>query len=87
MLLLYSYREVIVIDRLCCVIFQDEVLDRSVMLGSPNDKVNLYESLRHSGAATILENLQSQLKQREGEIVQLQVKSTSPHKITGAWYE
>ncbi|XP_041364019.1 TATA element modulatory factor-like isoform X2 [Gigantopelta aegis] len=52
---------------------QEEMLERGLVLGSPNgSKVNLYESLRHSGAATILENLQSQLKQREGEIVQLQ---------------
>ena len=44
------------------------------MVASANgNKPSLYESLRHTSAATLLENLQSQLKQKEGEIVQLQV--------------
>ena len=34
---------------------------------------NLYEAARLSGGSSILENLQSQLKLREGEIAQLQV--------------
>lgn len=39
----------------------------------PGPKVSVYESLRQSGAAAIMENLQAQLKLREGEIAQLQV--------------
>ncbi|XP_025113068.1 TATA element modulatory factor-like isoform X2 [Pomacea canaliculata] len=38
----------------------------------PGPKVSVYESLRQSGAAAIMENLQAQLKLREGEIAQLQ---------------
>lgn len=34
---------------------------------------NLYEAARLSGGSSIVENLQSQLKLREGEIAQLQV--------------
>lgn len=34
---------------------------------------NLYEAARLSGGSSIIENLQSQLKLREGEIAQLQV--------------
>lgn len=34
---------------------------------------NVYEAARLSGGSSILENLQSQLKLREGEIAQLQV--------------
>ena len=34
---------------------------------------NLYEVARLSGGSSIMENLQSQLKLREGEIAQLQV--------------
>ncbi len=44
------------------------------MVASSNgNKPSLYESLRHTNATALLENLQSQLKQKEGEIVQLQV--------------
>ncbi|XP_046579108.1 LOW QUALITY PROTEIN: TATA element modulatory factor-like [Haliotis rubra] len=58
--------------------FQEDLLERTLMLSSPNgSKMNLYESLRQSGAATLLENLQSQLKQREGEIIQLQSEIAS----------
>lgn len=34
---------------------------------------NVYEAARLSGGSSIMENLQSQLKLREGEIAQLQV--------------
>lgn len=34
---------------------------------------NVYEAARFSGGSSIMENLQSQLKLREGEIAQLQV--------------
>ncbi|XP_067673660.1 TATA element modulatory factor-like isoform X2 [Haliotis asinina] len=60
------------------VLPQEDLLERTLMLSSPNgSKMNLYESLRQSGAATLLENLQSQLKQREGEIIQLQSEIAS----------
>ena len=36
-------------------------------------RVSLYESMRQSNASLLLDSLQSQLKQREGEISQLQV--------------
>ncbi|KAJ8318853.1 hypothetical protein KUTeg_003944 [Tegillarca granosa] len=52
-----------------------EDLERSFFFNNPSvggAKTSLYESLRQSGAANLLENLQSQLKLREGEIVQLQ---------------
>lgn len=49
-------------------------MDRSFTMTSPNgSKMSLYETLRQTGAATLVENLQSQLKLREGEISQLQV--------------
>lgn len=35
---------------------------------------NLYEAARLTGGSSIMENLQSQLKLREGEIAQLQVE-------------
>ncbi len=53
---------------------QEEILEKTLMVASANgNKPSLYESLRHTNAASLLENLQSQLKQREGEIIQLQV--------------
>ena len=36
-------------------------------------RLSLYDSLRQAGATSVMENLQSQLKQREGEVQQLQV--------------
>ena len=36
-------------------------------------RMSVYESLRLGSGSSLLENLQSQLKQREGEIIQLQV--------------
>ncbi|XP_029288043.1 TATA element modulatory factor-like [Cottoperca gobio] len=38
---------------------------------------NLYEAARLSGGSSIIENLQSQLKLREGEIAQLQLEISS----------
>ncbi|MEQ2162897.1 TATA element modulatory factor 1 [Goodea atripinnis] len=61
---------------------RDDALDHS--LGTMSMSVsgtNLYEAARLSGGSSIIENLQSQLKLREGEIAQLQVKQkvkTSP---------
>ena len=46
------------------------------MLATANgSKTTLYESLKQAGATTILENLQAQLKMRDGEIAQLQVSN------------
>ena len=36
-------------------------------------KISLYDTMRQSGAAPLVENLHSQLKLKEGEISQLQV--------------
>lgn len=53
---------------------------------------NLYEAARLSGGSSIIENLQSQLKLREGEIAQLQVtiqithSFTHSHKATYCYY-
>ncbi|XP_069125265.1 TATA element modulatory factor-like isoform X2 [Argopecten irradians] len=58
--------------------FTQDDLDRNFLLSPGSSglvslsKSSLYENVRHSGAANLLENLQSQLKLREGEIVQLQ---------------
>lgn len=41
---------------------------------------NLYEAARLSGGSSIIENLQSQLKLREGEIAQLQVEMKNKPK-------
>lgn len=59
---------------------QDDPLDHS--LGSMTMSLsmsgtNLYEAARLSGGSSILENLQSQLKLREGEIAQLQLEISS----------
>ncbi len=52
----------------------EDVLERTLQLAIANgNRTSLYESLRTSGATTLVENLQSQLKMREGEITQLQV--------------
>lgn len=37
-------------------------------------RMSVYDSLRLGSGSSLLENLQSQLKQREGEIIQLQVR-------------
>uniref|UniRef100_T1IQY9 TATA element modulatory factor 1 TATA binding domain-containing protein n=1 Tax=Strigamia maritima TaxID=126957 RepID=T1IQY9_STRMM len=52
----------------------EDLLDHSlIMTSSANgSKFNLYEALRSNSATSVLENLQSQLKMREGEIAQLQ---------------
>lgn len=56
---------------------QDDLLEKSLLIAavastSNGNKSSLYESLRQGGAASLLESLQSQLKQKEGEINQLQ---------------
>jgi hypothetical protein len=45
-------------------------------LGGSLSRPSLYESLRAAGTTSVMENLQSQLKQREGEVQQLQVRNT-----------
>lgn len=50
-------------------------MDKSFVLTPNGGKTSLYDSLRQTGAATLLENLQSQVKQQDGEIVQLQVSA------------
>ncbi|KAL3876276.1 hypothetical protein ACJMK2_034142 [Sinanodonta woodiana] len=52
-------------------ISQDDI-DRSFLVTTPTSRQSLYETLRQNGAASLLENLQSQLKLKEGEIIQLQ---------------
>ncbi|XP_021343088.1 TATA element modulatory factor-like isoform X10 [Mizuhopecten yessoensis] len=58
--------------------FTQDDLERNFLLSPGSSglgsltKSSLYENIRHSGAANLLENLQSQLKLREGEITQLQ---------------
>lgn len=55
---------------------QDDSLDHSLTamnLSMSMGGTNVYEAARFSGGSSIMENLQSQLKLREGEIAQLQV--------------
>ena len=52
----------------------EDAMDRSFVLTPGGSKSSLYDNLRHTGAASLLENLQSQVKQQDGEIVQLQVR-------------
>ncbi|XP_078270650.1 TATA element modulatory factor isoform X2 [Rhinoraja longicauda] len=52
---------------------QDDLFEHSLTpLTTSASNNNLYEVLRMGGESSIFENLQSQLKQREGEIAQLQ---------------
>lgn len=53
---------------------QEDSLDLSLSTMSVSmSGNNVYEAARLSGGSSIMENLQSQLKLREGEIAQLQV--------------
>ncbi|XP_033821902.1 TATA element modulatory factor [Periophthalmus magnuspinnatus] len=59
------------------VLSQDDSLDHSLgnmSLSVSMSGTNLYEAARLSGGSSIIENLQSQLKLREGEIAQLQLE-------------
>ncbi|XP_028262543.1 TATA element modulatory factor [Parambassis ranga] len=57
---------------------QDDSLDHSLgTMTMSLSGTNLYEVARLSGGSSIMENLQSQLKLREGEIAQLQLEITS----------
>ncbi|XP_061689025.1 TATA element modulatory factor isoform X2 [Syngnathoides biaculeatus] len=62
------------------VFLQDDSLDQTVGGGTMSFSMNgsnLYEAARLSGGSTIIENMQSQLKLREGEIAQLQLEISS----------
>ncbi|KAM7005756.1 TATA element modulatory factor [Tautogolabrus adspersus] len=59
------------------VLSQDDALDHSLStmtMSMSMSGTNLYEAARLSGGSSIIENLQSQLKLREGEIAQLQLE-------------
>uniref|UniRef100_A0A3B3X644 TATA element modulatory factor 1 TATA binding domain-containing protein n=1 Tax=Poecilia mexicana TaxID=48701 RepID=A0A3B3X644_9TELE len=59
---------------------QDDCLDHSMgamTMSMSMSGTNLYEAARLSGGSSIIENLQSQLKLREGEIAQLQLEIAS----------
>uniref|UniRef100_A0A3Q3GTY8 TATA element modulatory factor 1 n=1 Tax=Labrus bergylta TaxID=56723 RepID=A0A3Q3GTY8_9LABR len=59
------------------VLSQDDSLDHSLStmtMSMSMNGTNLYEAARLSGGSSIIENLQSQLKLREGEIAQLQLE-------------
>lgn len=54
---------------------QDDILERALqtpVLFGGNASGSLYESMRQSGASALVENLEAQLKCREGEVLQLQ---------------
>ena len=66
---------------------QDDSLDHSLStmtMSVSMSGTNLYEAARLSGGSSIIENLQSQLKLREGEIAQLQV--TVQNKPTESYF-
>ncbi|KAM4741816.1 TATA element modulatory factor isoform 1-T2 [Anableps anableps] len=59
------------------ILSQDDSLDHSMgamTMSMSMSGTNLYEAARLSGGSSIIENLQSQLKLREGEIAQLQLE-------------
>lgn len=62
------------------ILSQDDPLDHSLSnmtMSVSMTGTNLYEAARLSGGSSIIENLQSQLKLREGEIAQLQLEISS----------
>ncbi|XP_068450724.1 TATA element modulatory factor [Clinocottus analis] len=62
------------------ILSQDDCLDHSLgtmTMSMSMSGTNLYEAARLSGGSSIMENLQSQLKLREGEIAQLQLEISS----------
>jgi len=58
---------------MCCS--QAELADKMLLMAAVNgNRMSLYDSLRQTNsAASLIESLQSELKQREGEVLQLQV--------------
>ncbi|KAK1901423.1 TATA element modulatory factor [Dissostichus eleginoides] len=62
------------------ILSQEDLLDHSLgnmTMSMSMSGTNLYEAARLSGGSSIMENLQSQLKLREGEIAQLQIEISS----------
>uniref|UniRef100_A0A3Q2XSU4 TATA element modulatory factor 1 n=1 Tax=Hippocampus comes TaxID=109280 RepID=A0A3Q2XSU4_HIPCM len=62
------------------ILSQDDSSDQTMAGGTMSmstSGTNLYEAARLSGGSSVVENLQSQLKLREGEIAQLQLEITS----------
>uniref|UniRef100_A0A8C4HX45 TATA element modulatory factor 1 n=1 Tax=Dicentrarchus labrax TaxID=13489 RepID=A0A8C4HX45_DICLA len=62
------------------ILSQDDSFDHSLStmtMSVSMSGTNLYEAARLSGGSSIIENLQSQLKLREGEIAQLQLEISS----------
>lgn len=62
------------------ILSQDDCLDHSLgnmTMSMSMSGTNLYEAARLSGGSSIIENLQSQLKLREGEMAQLQLEISS----------
>ncbi|XP_059185913.1 TATA element modulatory factor [Centropristis striata] len=62
------------------ILSQDDCLEHSLgtmTMSMSMSGTNLYEAARLSGGSSIMENLQSQLKLREGEIAQLQLEISS----------
>ncbi|XP_034068280.1 TATA element modulatory factor-like [Gymnodraco acuticeps] len=62
------------------ILSQEDLLDHSLgnmTMSMSMSGTNLYEAARLSGGSSIMENLQSQLKLREGEIAQLQLEISS----------
>jgi len=64
------------------LVLQSELTDKMLIMAAVNgSRMSLYDSLRQSSsAATLIESLQSELKQREGEVLQLQV---TRHSVCG----
>uniref|UniRef100_A0AAQ4Q3F4 TATA element modulatory factor 1 n=1 Tax=Gasterosteus aculeatus aculeatus TaxID=481459 RepID=A0AAQ4Q3F4_GASAC len=61
----------------CVILPQDDSMDYSLgsmSMSTTMSGTNLYEAARLAGGSSIIENLQSQLKLREGEITQLQLE-------------
>ncbi|XP_040059591.2 TATA element modulatory factor [Gasterosteus aculeatus] len=59
------------------ILSQDDCMDYSLgsmSMSTTMSGTNLYEAARLAGGSSIIENLQSQLKLREGEIIQLQLE-------------
>lgn len=56
-------------------VYLKDDLERSFVMSPVSSRSTLYESVRQGGGATnLIDSLQSQLKQRDGEIFQLRVR-------------
>ncbi|KAJ4926657.1 hypothetical protein JOQ06_014406 [Pogonophryne albipinna] len=66
------------------ILSQEDLLDHSLgnmTMSMSMSGTNLYEAARLSGGSSVMENLQSQLKLREGEIAQLQFEISSLERM------